>query len=52
MLFNNVVLRRINTLLDTPIFYDFFLVLSLHFADLSRLLSLHSNFLSPLLIPH
>ena len=32
MLFNNIVLRRINTLLDTPVFYGFFFILSLHFV--------------------
>lgn len=51
MLFNNVVLRRISTLHDTPIFHEFFFVLSRHFMVLLRLLSLHLVFLSPLLLP-
>lgn len=42
MLFNNVVLRCINTLLDTPIFYVFITHLSLHSNSLLPLLLLHS----------
>lgn len=47
MLFNNIFLRRINTLLDTPIFYAFIAYLLLHLGLLLQRLSLHSTSLLP-----